>query len=163
MARFAAAAALFVFCAFVAATVTVSASHSNLTVKGTVLLDYCNAGFETEAAVPLAGATVKLMCNCRKSYTATHTDYAVTDLNGEYTFSVQDHGDDVCDATLVSSSHTDASAPLRGRDSSRLSLTHNNGMVDGTRQANILLSGVKTPLARCGQILARYHLNDDNF
>ncbi|CAH9109650.1 unnamed protein product [Cuscuta europaea] len=161
MARF---AAIFALCALAATALTVSACRFPLNVTGRVYLDTCNMGFETTESLYTHGSSVQLECKHRKTGKTVHNDTAVTDEEGNYSFTVmEDQGNARCQVSLVNCTHINAAGATLGRDSSLVSLTCNNGMATSQRLANNLGVNVKTTLQNCDQIVAQYHLDDDNF
>nr|GMC62793.1 protein DOWNSTREAM OF FLC-like [Ipomoea batatas] len=163
MARF---LVLFALCSLAAAAAIATATVSDkpFLVKGKVYLDTCNCGFETTATKYLPKSHVRLECKKRDSDAVTYTANAVTNSQGEYSILVNgDRGDDLCDLVLVKSSDPLSGKPDSGRDRARVILSRNNGLVNDVRFANNLGFTTKQPLASCAQVVAQYHLNDDNF
>nr|GMC60125.1 protein DOWNSTREAM OF FLC-like [Ipomoea batatas] len=164
MARFLALFALCSLAAAAAAIATATVSDKPFLVKGKVYLDTCNCGFETTATKYLPKSHVRLECKKRDSDAVTYTANAVTNSQGEYSILVNgDRGDDLCDVVLVKSSDPLSGKPDSGRDRARVILSRNNGLVNDVRFANNLGFTTKQPLASCAQVVAQYHLNDDNF
>ncbi|XP_031095966.1 major pollen allergen Lol p 11-like [Ipomoea triloba] len=157
-------AALIALCFLSATLVGAHSSGNPFLVKGKAYCDTCNCGFETTATKYLAGARVQIQCRDIKTNALTYTIDGVTNSEGEYNIVVNgDRGDDLCDVVLMKSPDRRCSIPNKGRDRARVILTRNNGMVSDIRYANNMGFTSKEPLASCAQILAPYHLNDDNF
>lgn len=103
------------------------------------------------------GAKVRIECKDRDALGIKYSVEGVTDSTGTYKISVAyDHGDDICDAVLVSSPDSFCSTPNRGRDRARVILTRSNGLISDTRNANNMGFLRDQPLAGCTQLLKMY-------
>nr|AAF16869.1 allergen-like protein BRSn20 [Sambucus nigra] len=132
-------------------------------LKGSVYCDTCRAGFETDATKYLHGARVRIECKDRDTLRLTYSDEAVTDSKGKYSVLVSDdHGDQMCDAILVSSPDPECAVPDKGRDRACVILTRSNGMTSDERFANAMGFLKNEPMAGCTQILQKYQLNEDD-
>ncbi|KAI8014079.1 Pollen-specific protein C13 [Camellia lanceoleosa] len=75
-----------------------------LIVEGRVYCDTCRAGYETNATTPIPGTKVKIECKDRDTHKLLYSTDGTTDSTGKYTIMIkEDHGDQLCDAMLVSS------------------------------------------------------------
>lgn len=85
----------------------------------------------------------------------------VTDSAGSYQLMVnEDHGDQMCDALLVSSPQANCATPSPGRDKARVVLTRSNGIASDTRYANAMGFMMDHPMSRCAQLLQQYQTDD---
>lgn len=87
----------------------------------------------------------------------------MTDSTGTYYIMVTgDHGNNICDAVLVSSSQSDCSEADPGRNSSRVILTRYNGLNSDARFANAMGFFRSEPMSGCSQLLQKYQDTDDS-
>ncbi|RZC49279.1 hypothetical protein C5167_017706 [Papaver somniferum] len=155
---------LFAICvlpAFVSATAR--PVKTPLTVCGKVYCDTCRAGFETTATTFIAGANVMLECRDRKTMQVHYTANGVTDSTGSYEITVAyDHGDHLCEASLVSSPDAGCAKFAPGRDRSVVILTSNNGVASTIRYANNMGFMADQPMSGCAQVLQQYLEADED-
>ncbi|KAA8530886.1 hypothetical protein F0562_005490 [Nyssa sinensis] len=131
-------------------------------VKGRVYCDTCRCGFETSASQAIPGARVRIECKDRDTLELKYSIEGVTDSKGMYSIMVtDDHGDQMCDALLVSSPQGDCATPDAGRDRARVILTRNNGVISDTRFANAMGFLKNEPLSSCTQLLQQYQETDE--
>ncbi|XP_059631411.1 pollen-specific protein C13-like [Cornus florida] len=159
MARMILMLALCVLPALVSATRPVA---NPLTVEGRVYCDTCRAGFETSATTYISGAKVRVECKNRRTQDLMYSTEGETDSTGTYKISIkEDHGDQLCDAVLVSSPNSDCAKADPGRDRARVILTRYNGIVSDTRFANSMGFMMDQPMSWCNQLLQQYQEFDD--
>ncbi|XP_062097153.1 protein DOWNSTREAM OF FLC-like [Humulus lupulus] len=133
-------------------------------VEGKVFCDTCRAGYETSATTYISGAKVKIECKDRTSNKLVYSEEATTDKYGCYKLSIpEDHGDQVCDAVVVSSPQSDCSTPTKGRECARVILTRNNGMATMKRYVNSLGFTRSHAMAGCANVLKQYEDTDDQY
>ncbi|KAF4358351.1 hypothetical protein F8388_014621 [Cannabis sativa] len=133
-------------------------------VQGKVFCDTCLLGFETPATTYIAGAKVKIECKDRTSNRPVYSKEATTDKSGCYKMVIpEDHGDQICDAMVVSSPLPECAIPSKGRDSARVILTDNNGIASKQRFVNAMAFTRTQKLAVCENVLKQYELTDDQY
>ncbi|ESQ27317.1 hypothetical protein EUTSA_v10019236mg [Eutrema salsugineum] len=141
-----------------------SIGKNTMVVQGSTYCDTCKFGFETaESSYFIPGATVKLVCNDRKTMKPIYTDVAVSDKEGKYKFIVhEDHKDEMCDVVLVKSS--DASCPKisPGREQSRVILNHYNGIASQIRHANNMGFEKEVSDVFCSELIKKYQVDEDD-
>lgn len=85
-----------------------------------------------------------------------------TDSTGTYKIMVtEDHGDQLCDAVLVSSPQLDCASADPGRDRAAVVLTRYNGIVSDDRYANSMGFLKDQPMSGCTQLLQQYQELED--
>ncbi|XP_058179527.1 pollen-specific protein C13-like [Rhododendron vialii] len=132
-------------------------------VRGRVYCDTCRAGFETEATPGIPGAKVRIECKDRDTLKLKYSIDGVTDSTGTYYIMVTgDHGDNLCDAVLVSSPQSDCSEADPARNRSRVILTRYNGLISDARFANAMGFLRSEPMSGCSQLLQKYQDTDDS-
>ncbi|XP_062094746.1 protein DOWNSTREAM OF FLC [Humulus lupulus] len=128
-----------------------------LVVEGKVYCDTCLAGYETTATTYIAGAKVRIECKERVSNKIIYSKEATTDSCGTYKMLIpEDHGDEICDAVLVSSPQFDCATASPGRDRARVILTENNGIATKNRFVNAMGFTRTDALAGCADVLKQY-------
>ncbi|KAL5559043.1 hypothetical protein UlMin_035254 [Ulmus minor] len=126
-------------------------------VQGKVFCDTCRAGFETTATTYIPGAKVRVECRTRSTMELCYSKEVTTDSTGNYKLSVdEDHEDQICDATVVSSSQANCAKAVPGRNTARVILTGNNGIATNIRFANAIGFERNEPLAGCENVLKQY-------
>lgn len=73
-----------------------------------------------------------------------------------------DHGNNLCDAVLVSSPQSDCSEADPGRNRSRVILTRDNGLTSDARFANAMGFFRSESISGCSQLLQKYLDTDDS-
>ncbi|GER47632.1 pollen Ole e 1 allergen and extensin family protein [Striga asiatica] len=97
-------------------------------------------------------ANVRLECRHADTKAVTYSLDGVTGPNGQYSLPVVgDHGDEICEVSVVKSPSDDCNEPLG--DKSRVVLASNDGMHSGFRFANAIGFQTKTALPQCGPVL----------
>lgn len=110
------------------------------------------------------GSRVQIECRNRDTNALAYTIEGVTNSEGEYSIVVEsERSDDFCDVVLKQSSDPLCDVPSQGRDRARVVLARNDGIASDVRFANSMGFATTHPLPTCPQVLAQYHLNDDNF
>nr|AFK37732.1 unknown [Lotus japonicus] len=155
---------LLVLCVVPAMVAAIRPAKNPFIVKGCVYCDPCRAGFETSATTRIAGTEVMLLCRQKNSNEVVYTKRGWTNSKGEYTISVsEDHGDQICDAKLISSPHPTCKEATPGRDQARVILTRYNGIASDDRFANAMGFMSENVAAGCTQILKQYEeLDNEN-
>ncbi|CAA0816344.1 Pollen Ole e 1 allergen and extensin family protein [Striga hermonthica] len=134
------------------AIATFANAHHDFNVEGDVYCDPCRVQFETELARRLVGANVRLECRHADTKAVTYSLDGVTGPNGHYSLPVVgDHGDEICEVSVIKSPSDDCNEPLG--DKSRVVLASNDGMHSGFRFANAIGFQTKTALPQCGPVL----------
>lgn len=109
------------------------------------------------------GARVRIECKDRDTQQLKYSIDGVTDSTGTYYIKVSgDHGDNLCDAMLVSSPQSDCSEADPGRNRSRVILTRYNGLVSDARFANAMGFFKSEPISGCTKLLQKYQETDDS-
>lgn len=102
------------------------------------------------------GATVKLQCRGNDEGNITYTVTGKTNEKGVYRLFVEgDHEDEICEIKLISSTIKDCDEiPDEGwaKQSSRITITKNNGMHGDVRTANALGFFKKEALPECVEL-----------
>ncbi|KAI8014076.1 Pollen-specific protein C13 [Camellia lanceoleosa] len=128
-----------------------------LIVEGRVYCDTCRAGYETNATTPIPGAKVKIECKDRDTHKLLYSIDGTTDSTGKYKIMIkEDHGNQLCDAMLVSSPQRDCATADPGRDRARVILTRNNGIASNNRFANAMGFMRDQRMSGCKQLLQQY-------
>ncbi|XP_047324079.1 protein DOWNSTREAM OF FLC-like [Impatiens glandulifera] len=129
-----------------------------LTVEGRVYCDICRAGFETPFTTRyIAGARVRIECRDRTSQEIVYSIGGTTDSTGTYKIDIdEDHEDQICEVTLVSSPRRDCAEADPGRDRTRVILTRHNGMASTRRFANAMGFLRYESLAGCRRVMSQY-------
>ncbi|KAA0064823.1 protein DOWNSTREAM OF FLC [Cucumis melo var. makuwa] len=110
----------------------------------------------------LNGAKVRIECKDRNSMEVRYTHEATTDSTGSYTLLVsEDHGDELCDAVLVSSPQEKCSSVAEGRDRARVILTRYNGIASNDRYVNAMGFAIDEPMSGCNQVMSQYQDIED--
>uniref|UniRef100_A0A1D1Y5W6 Pollen-specific protein C13 n=1 Tax=Anthurium amnicola TaxID=1678845 RepID=A0A1D1Y5W6_9ARAE len=136
--------------------------RSAFVVKGGVFCDTCRAGFETPASTYIPGAKVVVECRDRETGVKKCKSEGVTDGEGKYRIEVVgEHGNEICEAALVSSPLPGCATPLAGRDRARVLLSHHDGVASNERIANNLGYESDTVLQGCAQIMQVYQQYQD--
>ncbi|KAK6923738.1 hypothetical protein RJ641_009938, partial [Dillenia turbinata] len=152
-------ARLLILALFVLLPALASARHISrpFVVQGGVYCDTCRCGFETPASTKIAGAQVRIECKNRDTLELKYQVDGKTDSSGKFSILVEDdHGEEICEAMLVSSPVPDCAKVDPGREKSRVILTRFNGMESDTRYSNNLGFLRDEPLASCTQVLKQY-------
>ncbi|GER29166.1 pollen Ole e 1 allergen and extensin family protein [Striga asiatica] len=140
---------------YILALAAISNAHNNLflfNVEGDVYCDPCRVQFETELSQKLVGATVRLECRHADTKTVIYSLEGITGPNGHYNLSVVgDHGDEICEVSVVNSPNNECNEPLG--EKSRVVLSNNDGMHSTVRIANAIGFQTKTALPQCGPVL----------
>ncbi|MGF2531650.1 pollen Ole e 1 allergen/extensin family protein, partial [Ralstonia pseudosolanacearum] len=130
-------------------------------VQGRVFCDTCKAGFETPATTYIQGAKVRLECKNRDTQQVVFSCDSVTDHTGTFEINVAyDHGDEICEALVVSSPQKGCQSVLPGREKSRVILTNYNGISSNVRFANSMGFVQKEAASGCAQIMKLYEEED---
>lgn len=91
-----------------------------------------------------------------------YSQEASTDSTGTYKmFISEDHQDQLCDATLLSSPQPNCMKPAPGRDRARVILTRYNGIASDDRFANNMGFVIDQPMAGCTKVLQQYQEFDE--
>ena len=91
-----------------------------------------------------------------------YSQEATTDSTGSYSLLVnEDHEDQVCDASLISSPEKECSAVSEGRDRARVILTRFNGIASNDRYVNAMGFARDEALSGCNQVLSQYQDIED--
>lgn len=154
---------LLALCALSALVATAGRPARNpFQVIGRVYCDTCRAGFETSKTTYIAGAKVRIECAERKTQKLVYSQEGTTDSTGTYKINVnEDHGDETCDAMLVSSPHPLCRLVSAGRDRARVILTGFNGIASNTRFANSMGFTMEQPMSGCTELLRQYQEYED--
>ncbi|WCJ44515.1 Pollen Ole e 1 allergen and extensin family protein [Euphorbia peplus] len=131
-------------------------------VEGRVFCDTCQAGFETPKTTYIAGARVRVECKNRQTMKLVFTKEATTDSTGTYKMYInEDHEDQLCDATLISSPQSSCKNPVSGRDRARVILTNYNGIASNRRYANAMGFEAEEAMSGCTELLKQYQEYED--
>ncbi|XP_010455288.1 PREDICTED: protein DOWNSTREAM OF FLC-like [Camelina sativa] len=153
---------LVALCFLPVLTIVARPNKNPFVVRGRVYCDTCLAGFETSASTYIPGAVVRLECKDRRTMELTYSHEARTDSTGSYKILVnEDHDDQFCDATLVSSSQLRCSTRSPGHDRARVTLTRFNGIASDERFANTMGFLRDAPMPGCAEIMKLYQETDD--
>ncbi|OIT22194.1 PREDICTED: olee1-like protein [Nicotiana attenuata] len=124
-------------------------------VEGIVYCDPCRSAFKTNLSQPLAGAGVRLECRHPETEEVTITIASQTNSTGYYHLLVEgDHENEICETYLTKSPKEDCSEipdEVHTKESSRVTLTNNNGMAGNLRDANALFFLAKKVSSECAQ------------
>lgn len=106
---------------------------------------------------PLTGAKVRLECRKRTNGEEVFSAEGVTDKTGTYNIVVPgEHGREICESVLVSSSEPGCAAPVPGREKARVVLCSKTGIVSNKRFANSLGYQKDVALPVCADVLKLY-------
>ncbi|XP_024027646.1 major pollen allergen Lol p 11 [Morus notabilis] len=127
-------------------------------VEGKVYCDTCRAGFETSATTYIPGARIRIECVDRNAPSKVlFRKETTTDSEGCYSMLVaEDHGNQICDAVVVSSPQQNCAKAAPGRDRARVILTGYNGIASEKRFVNNIGFEMDEPLALCSNVLKQY-------
>ncbi|MCD7446180.1 hypothetical protein HAX54_045237 [Datura stramonium] len=124
-------------------------------LEGIVYCDPCRAEFKTNLSEPLADVRVGMQCRNPETEKVTITVTASTNSTGYYHMLIEgDHENEICETYLIKSPREDCSEiPDEGhaRESSRVTLTNNNGIAGKYRESNALFFLTKTVAPECEQ------------
>ncbi|KAF2284072.1 hypothetical protein GH714_018792 [Hevea brasiliensis] len=110
----------------------------------------------------LAGARVRIECQDRETLQLKYNVEGVTDSTGTYQIKVEDdHQDQLCYATLVSSPVANCRTADRGRSRAEVILTRNNGAISDLHFANSLGYLREEPLSGCAELLKQLLESDE--
>ncbi|GAV80481.1 Pollen_Ole_e_I domain-containing protein [Cephalotus follicularis] len=152
---------LFALCVLPTLVYAVGVSRP-FVISGRVYCDTCRCGFETPATQYIAGAKVKIECKDRNSLQVVFSTYGETDSSGTYEIVVEDdHGDEICNAVLVSSPISDCKSADGGRSQATVILTRSNGAISDLHYANSMGYMKDQPLPGCAELLKIYQLDGD--
>lgn len=130
-------------------------------VEGRVFCDTCRAGFETSATTYISGAEVRVECRKRSTGERVFSAGGVTDQSGSYRIAVPgEHGQEICESVLVSSSEPGCASPVAGRERARVVLCGETGIVSNKRSANSLGFQKDVALPACADVLKLYQQQD---
>ncbi|XP_027338681.1 protein DOWNSTREAM OF FLC-like [Abrus precatorius] len=153
---------LLAMCVLPAMVVAIRPAKNPFCVKGQVYCDRCRAGFETSATTYIAGAEVELQCKNRVTNEVVYSKKGWTDRTGSYKIWVnEDHADEVCDAKLVDSHHSQCTEATPGRDQARVILTRYNGIASDDRFVNAMGFMSEEVASGCADILRQYQEFDN--
>ncbi|KAE8706848.1 Protein DOWNSTREAM OF FLC [Hibiscus syriacus] len=152
---------LFLLLAICVLPVLVNANRQPFKIIGKVYCDACRAGFETVKCSYIPGARVEIKCYDRITMKLKFSVGAETDATGTYSILVEDdHQDQICYATLVSSPIKSCAVPDTRRNKATVILTRSNGAVSHIHYANAMGFLQDTAAAGCAELL-RSLLQDD--
>uniref|UniRef100_A0A0E0KZW1 Uncharacterized protein n=1 Tax=Oryza punctata TaxID=4537 RepID=A0A0E0KZW1_ORYPU len=121
------------------------------TITGRV---YC-AGFETKASHSIEGTTVLMKC---RHFEMQQLHHKVEATVNEW-YKMEDHQEKICEVVLLRSPKPECAKIERFRHRSRIALTDNNGIKQGSLwYANLIAFFRKDQLPNCGDILRSYDL-----
>ncbi|XP_007048005.2 PREDICTED: protein DOWNSTREAM OF FLC [Theobroma cacao] len=152
---------LFLLLALCVLPVLVNARREPFRIVGKVYCDGCRAGFETSKCSYIPGATVEIKCYDRTTLSLKFSVEAVTDSTGTYDILVEDdHQDQICYATLVSSPIPSCRNADPRRNKATVILTRSNGVISNLHYANAMGFLQDEPEAGCQELLQKL-LEDD--
>ncbi|KAK8653558.1 hypothetical protein V6N13_127551 [Hibiscus sabdariffa] len=152
---------LFLLLAVCLLPVLVNANRKPFQIIGKVYCDACRAGFETIKCSYIPRAKVEIRCYDRATLRLKFSVGAETDATGTYSITVEDdHQDQICYATLVSSPIKSCAVPDTRRNKATVILTRSNGAVSSIHHANAMGFLQNTVAAGCQELL-RSLLQDD--
>ncbi|KAF2293072.1 hypothetical protein GH714_036066 [Hevea brasiliensis] len=131
-------------------------------IHGRVYCDTCRCGFETNKTTYIPGARVRIECEDRTTSQLRYSVEGVTDSTGTYKIKVEDdHQDQLCYATLVSSPLASCKTADRGRSRAEVILTRNNGAISDLHFANSLGYLRDEPLSGCAELVRQLLESDE--
>ncbi|KAK3012213.1 hypothetical protein RJ639_011529 [Escallonia herrerae] len=151
-------AVLFVsFLCFSSLTGIAHSHDDHFFVEGQVYCDTCRVQFITRVSEFMSGAKVRLECKDREGGHITYSIDGETDDSGTYHLPVDgNHEDEICEVELMKSSNPECDEihnnSWANKSSSRISLTHNNGMSSKVRHANPLGFYAKEAHSECPEV-----------
>ncbi|KAJ8761508.1 hypothetical protein K2173_001642 [Erythroxylum novogranatense] len=126
-------------------------------VEGKVYCDNCRTQFITRISQFMKGAKVRLECKEMEGGSLTFSEEAETNESGTYIIEVDgDHEDDLCEIIPVKSGDPNCSEISNDdylKKAARISVTSNNGIISGVRQANPLGFMTKEAKPECKEVL----------
>ncbi|XP_038999867.1 protein DOWNSTREAM OF FLC-like [Hibiscus syriacus] len=153
---------LFLLIAVCVLPVIVNANRQPFRIVGKVYCDACRAGFETVKCSYIPGARVKIECKDRKTLSLKYSDEAEADATGTYNILVEDdHQDQICYVTLVSSPIKSCAVPDTRRNRATVILTRSNGAVSNIHSSNAMGFLQDTPAAGCQELLHSLQHDDE--
>ncbi|XVF17209.1 hypothetical protein REPUB_Repub10bG0099600 [Reevesia pubescens] len=152
---------LFLLLAICVLSLLVNARSEPFHIVGKVYCDACRAGFETSKCSYIPGARVEIKCYDRATLRLKYSIGAVTDSTGTYNILVEDdHLEQICYATLVSSPIPSCRVADPGRNKATVILTRNNGVIANRHHANAMGFLQDKEAAGCKELLKKL-LQDD--
>ncbi|XP_058010278.1 protein DOWNSTREAM OF FLC isoform X1 [Hevea brasiliensis] len=125
-----------------------------------ILFSEKSATFTTLKTV--SGARVRIECEDRTTSQLRYSVEGVTDSTGTYKIKVEDdHQDQLCYATLVSSPLASCKTADRGRSRAEVILTRNNGAISDLHFANSLGYLRDEPLSGCAELVRQLLESDE--
>ncbi|XP_059295075.1 olee1-like protein [Lycium ferocissimum] len=142
-------------CLFSLLGITQANDEYEFILEGMVYCDPCRSEFKTNLSQPLADARVGMQCRHPETEQITITVSASTNSTGYYHMLIDgDHESELCETYLIRSPKEDCSEipnQGHGRESSRVTLTNNNGISGKYRDANPLFFLAKKVAPECAQ------------
>ncbi|XP_059295074.1 major pollen allergen Lig v 1-like [Lycium ferocissimum] len=134
----------------------VESDNYQFILEGIVYCDPCRAEFKTNLSQPLDDARVGMQCRHPETEQITITVSASTNSTGYYNMLIEgDHENEICETFLIRSPREDCNEIPNegghGRESSRVTLTNNNGISGKYRDANPLFFLAKKVAPECAQ------------
>ncbi|XP_050206792.1 protein DOWNSTREAM OF FLC [Mercurialis annua] len=130
-------------------------------IRGRAFCDTCRCGFETNKTTYIPGAKVRIECEDRTTFRLKYSVEGVTNSEGTFNIKVEDdHEDEICYVSLVSSPWPSCAKPNAARNSSQVILTRNNGAIADLHYANSLGFLRDEPMSGCEE-LVKYLLESD--
>ncbi|OMP04117.1 Pollen Ole e 1 allergen/extensin [Corchorus olitorius] len=149
------AAKLFLLLALCVFPVLVTANRKPpFHIVGRVYCDACRAGFWTSKCFYIPGAKVEIQCYDAVTDLLKYTLAGETGPDGKYDITVEDdHGDQRCYVTLVSSPHPTCKTVDYSLNKATVILTRNNGATASRHHANALGFFQDEPAAGCQDLV----------
>ncbi|KAB1998679.1 hypothetical protein ES319_D12G106300v1 [Gossypium barbadense] len=152
---------LFLLLAICVLPVLVNANNKAFQIVGRVYCDACRAGFETSKCSYIHGARVEIKCFDRPTLKLKYSIGAETDETGTYNIVVEDdHEDQICHATLVSSPIPSCRIVDPRRNKATAILTRSNGAISNLHYTNAMGFLQDTVADGCQELLLKL-LQDD--
>ncbi|CAN4116603.1 unnamed protein product [Withania somnifera] len=131
-------------------------------VEGKVYCDVCRTLFENRLSKPMSGAEVRLQCRNLTDHSVTLTVEGKTNEQGVYSLLVEDnHENEICEMILMKSTMDDCTEVPEGgyaKESARITITNNNGIIETTRHANPLFFLKKEVFSECDKVFKELEL-----
>ncbi|XP_022773871.1 protein DOWNSTREAM OF FLC-like [Durio zibethinus] len=152
---------LFLLLAICVLPLLINARREPFHIIGKVYCDACRAGFETSKCTYIPGARVEINCYDRITLRLQYSIGALTDSTGTYNILVEDdHQDQLCYATLVSSPIPSCKIADPRRNKATVILTRSNGAIANLHYANAMGFLQEKAADGCQELLKKL-LQDD--
>ncbi|XP_022740049.1 protein DOWNSTREAM OF FLC-like [Durio zibethinus] len=153
---------LFLLLAVCVLPLLVNASREPFRIVGKVYCDACRAGFETSKCSYIPGARVEIKCYDSITLILKYSIGAATDSTGTYSILVEDdHQDQICYATLVSSPIPSCRNADPRRNKATVILTRSNGAISNLHHANAMGFLQDKAAVGCQEMLVKLLQNDE--